>query len=256
MLYKTLLLCSLLVFNCLGGCSNTKTSAIPPSLSTTASDAAQKYILQPGDNVDIKFYYNPELNENVTIRPDGRISLQLIDEITAAGLTPAQLDDALTKAYAKQLKRPVVTVILRTFEGQKIYVGGEVKNPQVLNIPGKITALQAIINAGSFNKDAKLSSVIIMSRGPDNRPIVRKVDLKKALNGEATEDDYLLKPFDIVYVPKTELAQADEFMAHIYNFIPRNVYVGFSYELHKEPTKVENTTQKSTSPPPLFTIGK
>ena len=90
------------------------------------------------------------------------------------GCTPAQLDDILTKAYSKQLKQPVVAVILRTFEGQKIYVGGEVNAPQVLNIPGKINALQAIINAGSFKKDAKLSSVIIMSRGPENRPVAAR----------------------------------------------------------------------------------
>ena len=112
----------------------------------------------------------------------------------------------LTKAYSKQLKQPAVAVIVRTFEGQKIYVGGEVNTPMVLNLPGKITALQAIMNAGSFKKDAKISSVIIMSRGPDNRPIVRTVDLEKELNGEATGDDYMLKPFDIVYVPKTRLA--------------------------------------------------
>ena len=60
-----------------------------------------------------------------------------------------------------------------------------------------------------------------------------QVDLKKVLSGEATGEDFTLKPFDIVYVPKTELAQADEFMAHIYNLIPANVYVSFSYELHK-----------------------
>jgi hypothetical protein len=73
-----------------------------------------------------------------------------------------------------------------------------------------------------------------MSRGPDNRPIVRTVDLEKELNGEATEDDYMLKPFDIVYVPKTRLAKADEFMTHIYSLIPKNVYVGFSYELQEQ----------------------
>ncbi len=240
------------------GCGGrNSTPIITAPLPAGNYDASKNYVLQPGDNLDIKFYYNPELNENITIRPDGRISLQLVDEITAAGLTPAQLTATLTRAYSKQLKKPVVTVILRTFEGQKIYVGGEVKTPMVLNIPGRINALQAIINAGSFNKDAKLSSVIILSRGTDNRPIARKVDLKKALDGEVPEEDYLLKPFDIVYVPKTELARADEFITHIYNFIPRNIYVGFQYELHNAPTtqRVQGN-QQSNQPQPLFTIGK
>jgi len=227
------------------GCGGKNKTITLPTTPIDYKQVQEAYVLQPGDNIDIKFYYNPELNENVTIRPDGKISLQLIDELQAAGLTPAQLDDTLTKAYSKQLKQPVVAVILRTFEGQKIYVGGEVHTPMVLNLPGKINALQAIINAGSFTKDAKLSSVIIMSRGPDNRPIARKVDLKKALNGEIPEEEYLLKPFDIIYVPKTELASADEFMTHIYNFIPKNIHFGFSYELHNAPTtnKVQNNNQ-------------
>ena len=139
------------------GCAGKNKISTMPAAQPEYTAGQEAYVLQPGDNLDVKFYYNPELNEAVTIRPDGKISLQLIDEIPAAGLTPAQLDDTLTKAYAKQLKRPVVTVILRTFEGRKIYVGGEVGNPQVLNIPGKITALQAIINAGSFKKDCEAS---------------------------------------------------------------------------------------------------
>ena len=173
----------------------------------------------------------------VIIRPDGKISLQMIDETRAAGLTPAQLTETLTKAYGSQLKQPKVTVIVKAFGGQRIYVGGEVNTPQTLTIIGKIDALQAIMNAGGFKKDAKTSSVMIISKGPDNRPVARKVDLKKVLNGAPSTEDFTLKPFDVVYVPKTELATADEFITHIYNFIPRNIYLGFSYELHNEPTK-------------------
>jgi len=247
----------ILVTILVAGCGGKNKTITLPTTPIDYKQVQEAYVLQPGDNIDIKFYYNPELNENVTIRPDGKISLQLIDELQAAGLTPAQLDDTLTKAYSKQLKQPAVAVILRTFEGQKIYVGGEVNTPMVLNLPGKINALQAIINAGSFKKDAKISSVIIMSRGPDNRPIARKVDLKKALNGEIPEEEYMLKPFDIVYVPKTELALADEFMTHIYSLIPKNVYVGFSYDLHNEPTtnKVK-TTNETTNQGYTYKIGQ
>jgi protein involved in polysaccharide export with SLBB domain len=195
------------------------------------------YFLQPGDTLDIKFLYNPELNENVTIRPDGKISLQMIDETRAGGLTPAQLNEALTKSYSSQLKQPRITVIVKSFGGQRIYVGGEVNTPQTLTVIGKIDALQAIMNAGGFRPDAKPSSVMIISRDPDNRPVARRVDLKKVLNGAPSTEDFTLKPFDVVYVPKTELATADEFITHIYNFIPRNIYLGFSYELHNEPTK-------------------
>lgn len=223
-----------------GGGKNT-TAALPVEALPVYQETAGEYYLQPGDNLDIKFFYNPELNENVTIRPDGKISLQLIEEVQAAGLTPAQLDDLLTEQYAMQLKQATLTVIIKEFGGQRIYVGGEVNSPQVLEVVGKVNALQAIFNAGGFKDNAKMSSVMIVSRGPENAPQVRKVDLKQALNGNLSENDYLLKPFDMVYVPKTNLARADEFMKHIYNFIPPRISLGFHYELHNEDTttKVE-----------------
>jgi protein involved in polysaccharide export with SLBB domain len=217
----------------------------PPAIKAPPvfKQVVENYYLQPGDNIDIKCFYNPELNENVTIRPDGKISLQLIDEIQAAGITPAQLDKLLTEHYSKHLKQAIITVIVRDFGGQKIYVGGEVYAPQVLEVQGRVNALQAIFDAGGLKDDAKLSSVMIVSKGPDNRPVARKVDLQKALRGELPEKDYLLRPYDMVYVPKTNLAKSSRFITQIYSFIPRNVTFGFHYELHNEPTTVRTSSR-------------
>jgi len=237
----------LLLLNVIG-CGGKNISPLPAESPPVYKEVMKEYYLQPGDNLDIKFFQNTELNENVTIRPDGKISLQLIDEIQAAGLTPAQLDEVLTRKYSNQLKQAIVAVILRKFEGQRIYVGGEVNLPQVLNVVGRINALQAIFDAGGLKDDAKLSSVIIVSRGPDNRPLARKVNLKKALKGKLPEKEYLLKPFDMVYVPKTMLAKADQFITHIYNFIPPRVGLGFSYELHNEPYKTKYEERRETPP--------
>jgi len=236
-----------LLILCLAGCGVNNTKTLSAEAAPVYREAAGDYYLQPGDNLDIKFFYNPELNENVTIRPDGKISLQLIEEVQAAGLTPAQLDDLLTKQYATQLKQATLTVIIKEFGGQRIYVGGEVNSPQVLEVVGRVNALQAIFNAGGFKDNAKMSSVMIVSRGPDNQPLAKKVDLKKALEGTLPENDYLLKPFDMVYVPKTNLAKADEFITHIYNFIPPGIGLGFYYELHTEDEKTE-VEQKQTTP--------
>ena len=224
------------------GCSAKNPSPLATKAPPVFKETVEEYYLQPGDNLDIKCFYNPELNENVTIRPDGKISLQLIDEIQAAALTPAQLDELLTKKYSKHLKQSMVAVIVKDFGGQRIYVGGEVNSPQVLEVVGRVNALQAIFDAGGCREDAKLSSVMIVSRGPDNRPLARKVDLQKALEGELPEDDYLLRPFDMVYVPKTNLAKSSQFITQIYEFIPRNVSFGFHYELHNEPTRVKTST--------------
>jgi len=218
-----------------------------PSLSTKAppvfKETLEEYYLQPGDNLDIKCFNNPELNENVTIRPDGKISLQLLDEIQAAGITPAQLDELLTKKYSAHLKEAMVTVIVKDFGGQRIYVGGEVNSPQVLEVVGRVNALQAIFDAGGCREDAKLSSVMIVSRGPDNRPIARKVDLQKALVGELPEEDYLLSPYDMVYVPKTNLAKSSQFITNVYKFLPPRVGLYFQYELHNEDIRTKNTVE-------------
>ena len=114
-----------------------------------------EYIIQAGDQLDIKFFYNPELNETVTVRPDEKISLQLLDDVRAAGLTPTQLDETLTLRYAPVLKEPAVTVIVRSFTGQRVYVDGEVNSPGLFNLTAGMTALQAVINAGGLRETAK-----------------------------------------------------------------------------------------------------
>jgi protein involved in polysaccharide export with SLBB domain len=232
----------------LAGCAGYNKTSVPMINPSVYKEGQVDYFFQPGDTLDIKFLYNPELNESVIIRPDGKISLQMIDETRASGLTPAQLNEALTKAYSSQLKQPRITVIVRSFGGQRIYVGGEVNTPRTLTVNGKVDALQAIMDAGGFKPDAKPSSVMIISKDKENRPVVRKVDLKKVLKGAPSTEDFTLKPFDVVYVPKTELATADEFMTHIYNFIPRNIYFGFNYDVHTEFQDNNNNVETSGNP--------
>jgi protein involved in polysaccharide export with SLBB domain len=94
--------------------------------------------------------------------------------------------------------------------------------------------VQAIFEAGGFRTDAKMSEVLIISRGADNSPVARKVDIKKALKNELPQEETLLKPYDVVYVPKSAIVKANEFVYHIYKFVPPNIWFGFSYELHRE----------------------
>jgi polysaccharide biosynthesis/export protein len=201
----------------------------PPPLMPVMSD---EYILQPNDVMEVKFLHNPELNDTLTIRPDGRISLQMIGEIRAAGLTPAQLDDLLTQKYALLLSKAMITVVVRTFTSDRVYVGGEVRQPQVITLTGRMNALQAIFMAGGFRPDAKMSRVIIVSRSPENKPIAREVNLKKAISGEMDFDEYRLRPFDIVYVPRTAMAGMDQFMSHFYRLLPPQVGFWFLYDVN------------------------
>ena len=224
---------------CITGCARQSASPrLPPPLPGTG--IIDEYILQPYDTLEIKFFYNPNLNETTTIRPDGMISLQMIDEVRAAGFTPSQLDTLLTQKYSLLLDQVMITVFVRSFSDQKIYVGGEVYSPRVIHLKERMNALQAVFMAGGFKPDADLSEVVIISRGPDQRPVARRVNLGRALKGRLAFEDYRLRAYDIVFVPKSSLAKASRFMTHIYSFLPRHVFLAFNYELHNEPIEIEN----------------
>lgn len=211
-----------------------------PLLGMSKIEDIPEYRIYPGDQLDIKFFYNPELNESVVVRPDGKISLQLVNEIQAAGLTPSELDAVLTRAYTQELRRPVVTVIVKSFTGQRVYVGGEVGTPGltlgvVPLVPG-MTALQAVINAGGFRETARPGAVIVIRKGPDNRPVPIRVDLDPSLDGDSAEGDIRLEPSDIVYVPKTWIAKANQFVnqyvERLLLYRGATLGLGFSYELN------------------------
>jgi protein involved in polysaccharide export with SLBB domain len=201
----------------------------------SAGEANSEYILQLGDVIDIKFFYNPELNERVTIRPDGRISLQLVEKIEAAGLTPSELDGILTTKYSELLQKPEVAVIVKEFAGQNVYVGGEVNFPGLIPISGKLTSLQAIFQAGGFKNTAKLKSIVILRAQGTKKPLFMTINLKEDLLKHTQHNDILLKPYDVVFVPKTTIAKINQFVdQYLKKLIPVTTTLGFSYVLWLE----------------------
>ncbi len=220
------------------GCGSTRAALNQDAGAGPRSSKFQKpqeYRIQAGDQLDIKLFFNPELNETVFVRPDGKISLQLVDDVQAAGLRPSDLDDVLTQKYSKELRKPVITVIVKSFTGQRVYVGGEVGNPGLVDLTVGMTALQAVINAGGFRETAKPEGVIVIRKGPENQPIPIRVDLEQVIDGEEIRD-FQLHPFDIVYVPKTWIAKANKFVnqyiERLLLFKGVSVGLGFSYELN------------------------
>jgi protein involved in polysaccharide export with SLBB domain len=184
-----------------------------------------EYRLGFGDMIEVKFFENERFNEAVTIRPDGRISLERMGEIFVAGMTPIQLDSMITLKYAEFIQDPDVTVIVRGFSGYKIYVLGEVNQPGGYPVEREMTLLQAIASAGGTREGAKIQSTILLRRGANNEVEAQKVDLKKAIrngNKVASSYDLFVQPHDIVYVPKTTIASASTFMQQIYDgFLPQ-----------------------------------
>jgi len=216
------------------GCSSAPDIPKASELTTAPEPKIPRtYLIQPRDELDIKFFYNPELNETVTVRPDGKISLQLVDDLQAAGESPSQLDKMLTQAYARELKEPKITVIVRSFTGQQVFVGGEVNTQGVVEFTTGMTPLQAVINAGGFKETAKPEETIIIRKGQDNRPIPVRVDLENAYYGKNGATPFQLKPFDIVYVPKSTIAKANKFVEQYIQklLLFRGFSVNFGYEI-------------------------
>ena len=216
----------------------TSQPAAPPAQAQmqAAAQSPLPYVIQPGDQLDIKFFYNPELNESVTVRPDGKISLQLIDEIQASGLQPAELDQRLTDLYSRELKKPVVTVIVRSFTGQRVYVGGEVNRQGLITLQPGLTALQAVFQSGGFMETAQPAETLIIRKGEGNKPIPLRIDLSEVMAASDPGVDYPLQPDDIVYVPKSAIAMANKFVRQYIEelLLFRGVSLGFSYELHSD----------------------
>ena len=235
---KIIVVVAIIASGLLISCASQQSNVAPEAAALAASSSSEPapYFIQPGDQLDIKFFYNPELNETLTVRPDGKISLQLVDEVQAAGLKPSQLDKVLTEKYAYELKKPVITVIVKSFGGQRIYVGGEVNRQGLIMLAGNMTPLQAVLNSGGFKETASPESAIIIRKGLDNRPVPIRMNLTDAMHGKSGSADFLLQPQDIVYVPKSAIAKANKFVNQYIEdlLLFRGVSFGFSYELHAE----------------------
>ena len=220
------------------GCATTQqpTQQPQPAMSIPPVPANVVYTIQSGDTLDIKFFYNSELNETVSVRPDGFISLQLVDEVKAAGLEPRQLTRQLTELYSKELKKPVVTVIVKFFEGQRVYVGGEVNQQGLITMPVGLTALQAVMQAGGLKVTAQPSETLVIRKGPDRRPVPIKVDLQSLIDGGGNGSDFRLQPEDIVLVPKSPIAKANQFVNQYVEqlLLFRGVSFGFSYNINNQ----------------------
>ena len=196
--------------------------------SKAALTPSPEYRMQVGDQLEIKFFYNSELNESVVVRPDGRISLPLLGQLKVHDMIPSELEDLLKERYAPYLSTPEVAVIVRSFTMQKVFVDGHVVKPGVLPLLGFMTLMQSISEAGGLKDGARKSEVLIIRRGEQGKPVVLKVDLDKAISGEDMNQNIYLAPFDIVYVPKSNIANVNEFVdLYIRQNIPIPIGVGY-----------------------------
>jgi protein involved in polysaccharide export with SLBB domain len=145
-------------------------------------------------------------------------------------LTLAMLTKQLTERYAADLNQPQVTVIVREFGMQRVFVDGEVGSPGIVPILGQMTALQAISQAGGMKDTARSTEVIVIRRGAADTPVAFQVDLKKARDGSNLAQDVHLEPLDIIYVPRSRIANVNLFVdQYIRKVLPFDWVIGSRY---------------------------
>ena len=192
-----------------------------PSAPEAQAPVRPRIALEPGDEVEVKFFYTPQLNETQMVRPDGNITLQLIGEVEVEGKTPAELREELLQRYAAHLEQLAVAVIVRSLPSRRVFVGGQVMTPGTVEMLGKTTALEAIMQAGGFKlPEANVQSVVII-RHKDTQRYGYALDLGPLLEGGEMQP-FFLEPQDIVYVPRTEIAKVGDWVdQHISRIIPQ-----------------------------------
>jgi len=195
------------------------------------SDQEPDYRLYPGDQIDITVPSAPELSKTgIIIQPDGRVTMPLIAPVMAADRTVPELEAMLSRAYASQLLRPQVSVTMKVATPLKVFVGGEVGTPGVYDMPGDINSLQAVIQAGGFKPSAKTDRVVIIRRGPAGQAMMRTVNLQSAMKAQSGADFVPLRRFDVVFVPRSNIAEAGLFMQQWFRDV--SPIQGFSYALN------------------------
>jgi polysaccharide export outer membrane protein len=186
-----------------GAPSPTQAAVAPGQTPGAPSDPkAQEgdYRIGPEDLLDISVWNNPPLNRTAPVRPDGMISLPLLNDVQAAGLTPMQLRDQLTKRLTEYMPNPEVSVIVREVNRFKVSVLGEVRKPGRFDFKSKATVLDAIALAGGLSDYAARSRIVIIRQQDSGSTKRIPVNYNKLIS-TASDDDFFLQPGDVVVVP-------------------------------------------------------
>jgi len=190
---------ALLALLALSGCYEITTTPLPDAERAAAAPRQPApYVVQIGDLLGVKFYQHTELDEEVRVRPDGKISLPLLNEVQAAGLTPSQLRTSLMSKLVEYMPTPEVSVIVREVHSNKISVLGEVRKAGRFEISQRATVLDAVALAGGFNDFARRTKLVIVRQEASGTKRI-PINYNRIVADE--DDNVILQPGDIVVVP-------------------------------------------------------
>jgi protein involved in polysaccharide export with SLBB domain len=179
---------------------------------------APEHTLAPGDEIDIRFPFSPEFNERVAIGADGMVSLKLAGPVRLGGLTVPEATARLKQRFAAVVRDPELSVTVRAYAPEAVYVDGWVARPGLVRSEVPLTVSRAIARAGGLRKAAASNDILVIRRDAAGAPHAARVALGDFAG--AGGEDPLLKSFDIVYVPQTPIAAVGEFLAQYARNLP------------------------------------
>jgi polysaccharide export outer membrane protein len=188
--------------------SDTTAKQPPPSDKTSGSNRVApqaatsdpNYVIGPSDTLNIDIWKEPDISRTVPVRPDGKISLPLLNDVQAVGQTPMQLAAVITEKLSKYVTLPQVTVIVTAINSQRVYVLGEVARTGAYPMLPNMTVLQALSSAGGFSVYAKQSGVYVL-RVENGHQLKFPFNYKDVVSGKKPEQNIVLKPGDTIVVP-------------------------------------------------------
>jgi len=192
----------------------------------------ESYRIEPGDRIAIRFVYHPEMNQDAIVRPDGKIRANAVGDILVAGRSTTEVEDELEKATASRLRDPETEVSIAEYTVRSVFVTGEVAKPGPIIYRKGLTPLQAVIQAGGFRETALIDHVVLIRATDDKeRFISRAMDLRDVLH-HGEKESVRLAPRDVVYVPKTRIAETDLWIdQHVTRLFPFIRGTGASFPL-------------------------
>jgi len=174
----------------------------PRVTATTAASATDDpdYQIGPGDKLNISVWKEPDLSGTVPVRPDGKVSLPLLSDVQAAGITPVKLAGTITERLRQYLTDPRVTVIVTEANSRRVYLIGEVVHPGAIPMLPNMTLLQALSTSGGFSQFAKIKKMYVL-RTDNGKQVKLPVNYKAAISGQAPDQNIALRPGDTIVVP-------------------------------------------------------
>jgi polysaccharide biosynthesis/export protein len=170
------------------------------------------YRITKSDTIEVNFTFSPEFNQSLTVQPDGFVVLRGAGLLLAEGLTLAELQQGVIKAYAAFLHDPEITITLKDFEKPFFLASGEVGRPGKYELRGDLTVNEAVAIAGGFTQQALHSQVVLFRRISSETAEAHVIDIKHMLNSRDLREDRHLQPGDLVYVPQNRISKVRKYV--------------------------------------------